>query len=160
MTLKVLTYNKNRQTLDSFEKAARDFVSTAPTVVGLKAFESPATGELVFQFELGTERKASQDICILGWTDMQTIEGLVNATLEGIRDAGKQAKHINLVALSKTPRVLAAMIVEGVSSDQQHKTETEKPNPGTDEKSNPGTKRSQRRANRKPAEQQTNEGIN
>lgn len=153
--LKLLTLNKYRQSPDAFEVTVQEFLKTAPDVKGFKAFENPNTGDVVFQFELGAERTREQEICVIAWVGMDQVEELTNNVLTRINERGKRASFVNVIALSKSPRAMVAVLVEGDGSGSDNVSqqgEAKEQNQGTNAGTDSGTKRRGVRRNRKNSE--------
>ncbi len=143
--VKVLVFNKYRDTPDAFEKRARSALEATPLrLVDFSMAEHGHTGHIIFLFQFVGPRSGTQDFCLLGWTPLDRVEALVNATLEGIASNQMTARNINIVATAKSERALAAMIVEqaeagSASEDKQPKDQQAETVRSEEQNSKPAT---------------------
>lgn len=132
MRVKLLILNKYAESIEAFEKKARALIHQSPNaVVGLHVFEHPHNGTIAFLIQFAGRKKEAQDICILGWTQLDQVEALVNSTLEGMTANRMQGRHINIVATTKSQRALAALIVERTEADSPSEVSEGKENPAS-----------------------------
>lgn len=159
MALKLFTFDKYKHVPDTFEKTVAEFLRAAPDVAGFKAFEDPYTGNVIFAFEMSDKKTVDTEIVLVAWIGMDEVERLTNNLLARIDAQGKRARHVKIIPLSRSPRVMVAALVETSSRSgttdaelQDKKTEqNEDPNAGPNE----GTKRRRVRRNRKDSEDGT-----
>lgn len=128
MQVKVLILNKYKDTPESLEKRLRLVVQESEFAVqDMRAAENPYNSDIYFTVTFAGPKRASQDVCVLAWITVDQAEAVLNSTLENIVANHATARCLNLVATSKSPRMLAAFIVERASSENaevQNKKET------------------------------------
>jgi hypothetical protein len=157
MQIKFFVLNKWNESVEQFEKRVRDFLGyeNKRRVTGLRVWEQVSNGEIIFQFELGEFDPGLQDFAVFAWLDLGTVEELINNTQDSLARQGKKATYLNVITLNKSPRALAAMLVEGSNANVSEPTGEEKTteqDSGTHAESDQSAKRSQRRRNRKTSQ--------
>lgn len=116
MRIKIFEFNRYRETPEQFEVGVREFVKDSPIVTEMKLWENLSNSDIVIQLTLGEESIASQDFILWHGLDLETAEGQANTTLEAVSHAGKKAKHLSIISLSKSNRSVMAMIIQGEGS--------------------------------------------
>jgi hypothetical protein len=111
MQVKLIKFDKWKESIDLFEKRAQAELSRTTDVVGINLFETH-NGDLIFQFDLSEERTGKQELCILAWLDADECERQVNNTLEAAAGSGKVTKFLNIRSLGKSSKCLAVFIAE------------------------------------------------
>lgn len=142
MQVKVLTFNKHASSIEAFEEQVRQTMMLTPeAVTNLQVAEHIYNGDIHFVLQFAGKKTVSQDFCILGFAPIERIETILNSTLEGMISNRLHAKHINILATTKSQRAIAALIVEQSEADSaDHAVEAEHTPKEQDENEAPQTK--------------------
>ncbi len=117
MQIKVFSFDKWKESPEQFEKRVNDWIQSTGDISLQSVEEHKHSGDIIFIFKSSGEKKSiDQELCLIAWSDLETLEGAVNNALSGVAESGRNAKHINLVTTSKSRRALAVFVVEGRSN--------------------------------------------
>lgn len=112
--VKVFKMSKYQESPEQFEKRINEWIDTVGDIALLSAGENAHNGDVVLTLQsFGEKKSVSQELCVFGWADIDTLEHAVNSALYDLSESARYGKDINFVTTSKSARALAVFIVEG-----------------------------------------------
>lgn len=114
MKIHVLKFNKANESPVDFQARANVFIESIGDVSYLHVGESAYSSDIYFGIVYSGQKKSvNQKMFLSPWLESNALEGVVNNALAGFEEQGLKAKFLNFVYTAKSPRCLAAFIVEG-----------------------------------------------
>lgn len=106
--------DKRKESPEQFETRVNWWLQKTGHAELIGAAEDAHNSTIAFTFLIHGEKKhANQELCVIAWSELETLEGVVNNALANLEESGRQGKDIHFVTTSKSARALAAFIVEG-----------------------------------------------
>lgn len=152
--IKLFKLNKWKESVEQFEKKVSAWIGSVGDVALLQAFEGVYDNDVHLVFRYGEKKSIEQELCLIGWTDLDTLESAVNNAISNVESSGHSFRYLNFVTTSKSARALAVFIVEAkeLSNDQPVRDTVpaeEKQNPVSNAEPKPGAKKAPVKRNRK-----------
>lgn len=160
MKTKFVVYNKARVDLSHFQ-ASLAYAISLDTLTSVSLVEQPCTGEIIAQLNFTAgDSPARVEPVVLPWCSSSELQEKVSDLEVRLIKNNKQLKHLAIVPLTNSIRVLVVAIVEdgiaatrGVESDEQQPVvpanEEAEQNSGAAAQPDGGAKRPGRVGNRK-----------
>jgi hypothetical protein len=133
MRIKVIVFNRRAKSIEQFEDEVRSVIAQGGEVIDMSLTEN-GSADIILQLVMRVENKVSQDVVVMGLTDLATVESGMNEQLRLAEETGRVGRFMKILSLAKSTRALGILVVgesmqRGTeSSASQAEEQNKKPN--------------------------------